>query len=659
MLGVKSDLKIENILGHQNIAEDLDDQVLGKIASEVIRGYTIDEASRKEWIEENDEAMKVARQVMEKKTFPFPNSANVKYPLTASAALQFAARAYPELIQGREIVKAKVNGLDPDGSKKARAERVSQHMSFQLTEQMTEWEEEFDKLLHVLPIMGCMFRKTYWDTVLQRNRSDLCVADDVVVNNDHTRDLDSCRRITHKIYLYRNEIVERERAGIFIEGTTEELKSDEDSDDPHQLLEQHCWIDLDGDGYDEPYIVTVNLPNQKVLRIVARYDEGTIQMVDSGPNSGKVERIEPIQYFTKFSFIPDFEGKFYDYGFGRLLYPINESVNTTINQLLDAGALSNLQSGFLSKQFGRVKNDTIRLRPGEFKVLDLASHEMKDGVSLIPAKEPSSALFSLLGILIEAGRELASSSDIMSGQQAKSHVPATTTLALLEQGLKVFNAVFKRLYRSLTLEYKKLFRLNFIYLQNEEYFNILDEAQLVARQDYSAEDMDIRPVSDPNMSTDIQQMARAEALLQSIQLPGVDGWAVTRYYLKALKIPEEELALIHPEPVPQEPPPPDPAMVELQHKMETEKAMLPVEIEKIQSEIDLNRARAEELRGRLATDRYKTDISLAKDLMRDGPRGNGANEQRNVGGVAGPVIDFGVPETAEPETPAPMEPVGP
>ena len=171
--------------------------------------------------------------------------------------------------------------------------------------------------------------------------------------------------------------------------------------------------------------------------------------------------------------------------------------------------------------------------------------------------------------------------------------------------------------------------------------------------------MDVRPVSDPNMSTDIQQMARAEALLQSIQLPGIDGWAVTRYYLKSLKIPEEELALIHPEPVEEEPPPPDPAMIELQHRMETEKAKLPLEIERIQSEIDLNRARAEELRGRPSIDRYKTDVGLAKDLMRDGPKGNGANEQRNGGGVAGPIIDFGVPETAEPETPAPMEPVGP
>ena len=641
MLGVKADLKIEDLVRSANIAEELDSQVLSKIAIEVINGYDIDESSRADWLEQNNNAMKVAKQVMEKKTFPWANSANVKYPLIAQAGLQFAARAYPELIKGSKVVQCKVTGADPEGLKKQRADRVSDHMSFQLIEQMSEWEEEFDKLLHALPVLGCVFRKTFYDPVLQRNRSDLCLPSDVVVNHDTTRDLDSCRRITHKITLYRNEVIERERVGLFSEDSTESLEKDTGEDKPHEFLEQHCWMDLDGDDYDEPYVVTVSRFNQKVYRIVARYDERGVHMISEGKNEGVVERIDPIQYFTKYSFIPDFEGKFYDYGFGRLLFAINEAVNTVTNELLDAGALANLQSGFVSKQFGKLKNDTIRLEAGEFKVLDLASHEMKDGILPMPVREPSSALFQLLGVLLDAGKELASSSDVLAGQQNRSNVPATTTLALIEQGLKVFNGVFKRLYRSMTSEFRKLYKLNFTYLENEEYFRVLDQVQIVARDDYNLEDLDVVPVADPNMSTDVQQLFRAEALLNTMEMPGVDPWEVTHYYLKALKIPDEDLALLHP-PKPEQPeePPPDPKMIEVQANIEMEQQKLPVQMQKIQneietdrqklpleieimemeiqklrSEIELNIAKSEQLGGQLTLERYKSEMNLTGKLL--------------------------------------------
>ena len=690
MLGVKAKLKIEDLIRSQNIAEELDKPLLSKIAIEVIRGYDLDEDSRTEWTSQNEESVKVAKQVMERKTYPWPNSANVKYPLIAQSSLQFASRAYPELVKGSKVVQGKVTGSDPDGLKKARADRISDHMSYQLIEQMSEWEEEFDKLLHALPVLGCVFRKTFYDPVLQRNRSDLCLPNDVVVNNDTTRDLDSCRRITHKISLYRNEITERERVGLFLEGSVENIEEDTGEDKPHDFLEQHCWMDLDGDDYDEPYIVTVNRFNQRVFRIVARYDSQSVQMIKEGPNKGMIERIDPIQYFTKYSFIPDFEGKFYDYGFGRLLFAINEAVNTTINELLDAGALANLQSGFVSKQFGRQKNDIIRLEAGEFKVLDLAAHEMKDGIMPMPAREPSSALFQLLGVLLEAGKELASSSELLAGQQNRSNVPATTTLALIEQGLKVFNSVFKRLYRSMTKEFRKLYRLNYIYLENEEYFRVLDQVKIVAREDYATDDLDVRPVADPNMSTDVQQLFRAEALLNTMEMPGVNPWEVTHYYLKALKVPDEELEKIHP-PQPPEPeePPPDPKMIEVQAKLEMEQQKLPLEIEKLQSEIALNLARAEDLKNQHVIEKYKSEmdltakilqiksksletggnifeteepkeesyppdlVNIAKEEMKQG------NEPRDTGGMAIPPTNIGPAQAPGTEENRPAEPIRP
>ena len=497
------------------------------------------------------------------------------------------------------------------------------------------------------------------------------------------------------------KFIEKERVGIFIEGASEDIDPDTGEDKPHEFLEQHCWMDLDGDEYDEPYVVTVNKSNQKVFRIVARFDARSVHVIAEGKNKGLVERIEPIQYFTKYSFIPDFEGKFYDYGFGRLLFAINESVNTVINELLDAGALSNLQSGFVSKQFGRAKNDSIRLEAGEFKVLDLPAHEMRDGIMPMPAREPSSALFQLLGVLLEAGKELASSSELLAGQQNRSNVPATTTLALIEQGLKVFNSIFKRLYRSMTNEFKKLFVLNRNYLEDQEYFTVLDEVQLVAREDYSTEDLDVRPVADPNMSTDVQQLFRAEALLNTMQMPGVDPWEVTHYYLKALKVPDEDLEKLHP-PKPEEPeqPPPDPKMMELQAKMQMEQQKLPVEMEqmqaetqkiqveiaKLQSEIELNNARIEEIRGKEGIERYRSEMDLAKHLVDNKSResmvkannqsrervsreglnhrngelaAQNINEERATGGMAGSFDDQGANEAAVEAEERPVEPVGP
>ena len=118
-----------------------------------------------------------------------------------------------------------------------------------------------------------------------------------------------------------------------------------DETTPYTIIEQHTYLDLDDDGYKEPYIVTFHKESHKVLRIAARYDDTTIKMDEDG----KIKKIDAIQYYTKFGFIPNPDGSFYDIGFGVLLGPINESVNTLINQLVDAGTLNNLQSGFLGK----------------------------------------------------------------------------------------------------------------------------------------------------------------------------------------------------------------------------------------------------------------------------------------------------------------------
>ena len=291
---------------HPNIAEMLEPEDLDRIGQRVIREYDIDKTSRADWEEMNANGMDLAKQILKVKNTPWPNASSVKYPLITTAAIQFAARAYPEIVQGSEIVKCRVLGKDPDNVKQETAKRISEHMSWQLLEEMDGWEEETDKLLHVLPVAGMCFRKTYFDNVEKVNRSDLCLADDVVIHYK-ARNMYTVRRITHCLEYYQNDVYERIARGIWLD---QELPRAEDAehpgeeDAPHQFLEQHRYLDLDGDTYEEPYVVTVHKELAKVVRIVPRFEAAGIEMDDRG----KLIRIKPTHFFTKFGFIPSPDG---------------------------------------------------------------------------------------------------------------------------------------------------------------------------------------------------------------------------------------------------------------------------------------------------------------------------------------------------------------
>ena len=553
-----------------NLVESIDKQVAQKIANRVVAGYNIDCNSRADWRKTTEEGLKVAKQITEKKSFPWQGAANIKYPLIATAAIQFAARAYPQIITGQDVVKATIVGEDPTGGKEARAKRISQHMSWQVLEQMPEWEPDMDQLFHGLPIMGTYFKKTFFDPLIERNRSIALTPFEVVVNLKHKGDLTTCRRISHEIMLYKNEVLEREMSDMFIGGSSEKMVQQNDEEESIQelFIEQHMWYDLDGDGYDEPYIATVFYDNPSLCRLVPNYDANTVKL-----KGDKLKKIEKIEYFTKFLFIPDPEGDFYGIGFARLLGPINEAMSTLINQLLDAGSLSNCGGGFISKglrwQGGRLTFDL-----GEWKPVDTTGSSLKDSILPMPVKEPSAVLFQLLGLLDTAGQKLASVSDAMSGEMPSQNTPATTTLAMIEQGLKVFTAIYKRVFRSLKAEYLKLYILNGKYMEETEYFKVLDSQHAIKRVDYGLTDMDVAPVADPTMSSEAQRLARANALMQTMQVnPDPMGKAeiLLQYYdaIGAKNI-DKLLNMETIQKMINAPPPPDPAVLKVQ--LDTQKA---------------------------------------------------------------------------------------
>lgn len=570
-----TNIKVAKILELDNVASKLSKEDLICIGNDVVEGYDTDLASRKPWEKDLENWTRLALQISEPKTYPWPNAANIKFPLLATAAMQFAARAYPTLVPSNgKIVKCRAVGYDETGEKADRAERISKHMSYQVMDEMVDWEEDMDKLLLALPIAGTCFKKTYWDSAKQVNCSKLVLPKYLVVNYA-TRSLDEAERITEVLYMTKRQIKERINRDIFLDvelddpttptaiGTDKvnlafQIDSGEDETTPYTILEQHGYIDIDGDGYSEPYVITVEENSKKVLRIVPRYDADTVIINEKD----KVISIEAIQYYTKYSFIPNPDGGFYDIGFGRLLGPLNDSANTIINQLVDAGSLSNLQTGFIGKGL-RIKMGEARFQPGEWKVVNATGDDIKKQIFALPVRDPSQVLFNLLDLLLKSGKELASVAEIMTGKMPGQNTPATTTMATIEQGMKVFTAVYKRVYRSLTKEFRKIYTLNRKYLNPEEYIAVLDIQ--VGQEDYKGPEDDIIPGADPTATSSQEKQGKVQALMQILNLGTLDPMAVTKLYLEAHEIAQPDQYIKQPSP-----PPPDPKMEAIKLKAQVE-----------------------------------------------------------------------------------------
>ena len=427
-----------------NLAESLDQETLDRIGSSLLGAIQKDDVSRSEWMDNNQEWINLAMQVVEEKSFPWPGASNVKYPLLTLASVQFNARSLSALINNDSPVRARIVGRDDEQQTKLkRANRVSKYMSYQLLHDMEDWVDELDRMLIVLPMIGTTFKKMYFDPSSNKTYSKFLTPKEVIVNYK-AKNLKTAR-VTCIVSLTKNEILELVRSGEFLDididalqGSANDTESkdiqgnqrrgingayDEEDDlvgsETITLYESHCWIDLDGDGYKEPHIVVLDAEYGKVLAIYQRFQDEDIVYNEKG----QIVKINPIEHFVNYIFIPDPESKIYGIGFGSLIGPINDSTNTLINQLIDGGTLSNLQSGFLLRGV-KHKGGAVRLRPGEWVITNQRVDDIRKGIYPMPTKDPSPVLFNLLSLLIEAGQQIISVSDIMLGQNPGQNQPA-------------------------------------------------------------------------------------------------------------------------------------------------------------------------------------------------------------------------------------------
>ena len=536
-----------------------------RIGYEALQEYETDKETLTDFHARYERAMDIAMQRTKPKTFPWVNASNVVFPLLTQAAIQFQARAYPAIIDGGNVVKGKVVGPDPDGTKADRAKRVAAYMTWQFLNDVPGWEEDTDRLLLQLPIVGCVLRETWHDPVTGQNNSETISAKDFVIN-ETCPSLDKAPRFTRVKRYYPHEIEGFIRADVW----TRVHYEGDDGSDPHSLvevLEQFRLIDMDDDGLAEPYVVTMTTDGA-VFRIVACYDtegmyfrssafegqKSLADMLQQGQISpdAKLVRIQRREYITKYGFIPAPDGSFFDIGFGTLTDALGAAVNTIINQLIDAGTLANMQGGFLSGGT-KIRGGNMRFSPGEWKRVEgTTAGPLRDNILPLQLPGPSPVLFEMLGMLVEAVKGITSVSDILSGNQESQTAP-TTALALIEQGQKVFTAIYQRIHRSLGGEIKIMRRLDRDYLDVTEYFNLNDTPMQVGRADFQDKDLDVQPVSDPRAINDRIKMAKAQILMQHNGDPLVNQKEIRQREFEAAGI-DNIAPLLE---VPEQGPPPD------------------------------------------------------------------------------------------------------
>ncbi len=364
---------------------------------------------------------------------------------------------------------------------------------------------------------------------------------DLVVNY-WAKSLATAPRASEILKLYPHEVEEYIRSGHF--DPRFEIPSaangGNDPDAPHEFIEQHRLLDLDEDGYGEPYIVTVHVETMRVARITPRFEaEGVFLKAGTEKDANPViTRITPVAYYTKYDFLPNKEGGFYGQGFGQLLRPLNEAANTTLNQIIDAATLQNTGGGFVGKGLS-LHTGTLRRSLGEWTIVNAAGNDIRNAIVPLKHDGPSPVLFQVLGLIMELSKGVSSVKDVLTGEIKAQTMSPTVFMALVEQGLKSFTSIWKRIHRSFKAELDKLYRLNRIYLEEQKSYRQGELWKTVTRADYAL-GSGVEPVSDKNMVADVQKLSRAEFLATFKDDPRLDGTEIYRRMFEAANITDPE-----------------------------------------------------------------------------------------------------------------------
>jgi len=515
-----SDQRGESDDFYANLAEEMPDRELSRIAGELLHEFDANKASRQEWEDAYANGLDLLGFNYEERTQPFRGASGVTHPLLAEAATQFQAQAFNELLPASGPVRTSIMGSETN-DKQRQSQRVKQFMNYYITDVMEEYTPELDQMLFYLPLAGSTFKKVYYDETLGRAVAKFIPAENLVVPYE-TSDLETCPNITQVLRMSLNDLRKKQVAGFYLDIPV--IPAQEESDQITSEIDRidgtsrsqidydctilECHVDLDLEGYEDldedgeptgikiPYVVTLSQDNGQVLSIRRNYREDD-------------ELKRKIQYFVHYKFLPGFG--FYGLGLIHTIGGLSRTATAALRQLIDAGTLSNLPAGFKARGL-RIRDDDDPLQPGEFRDVDAPGGAIRDSLMPLPFKGPDQTLFQLLGFVVDAGQRFATITDMKVGD-GNQQAAVGTTIAMLEQGSRVMSAVHKRLHYAMRIEFKLLARVMGESLPEEYPYTIEGEDASVKASDFD-DRVDIIPVSDPNVFSQAQRIALAQTKLQ-------------------------------------------------------------------------------------------------------------------------------------------------
>jgi hypothetical protein len=547
--GTAGEVEIELTLGDnegffENLVDLIDEDTLSEIGDTVIDKFNADKDSRSEWESMFERGFELLGLKLEDTTEPFEGAATAVHPLLIESAVKFQAKASTELFPAKGPVKAQVLG-DATLEKQQQANRVQNFMNYQVTTQMPEYYDEFERMLFHLPLIGSAFKKVYYDASLDRPVSEFVPIDQFYVSY-YATDLRRADRYTHVIYRSPVDLARQVDAGMYadielptagiptLSGMAEKMDSvlglspASDNDPQYVLLEQHCYLEIEEDKMHSgkvacPYIVTVEETTGAVLSIRRNWEEGDDKYVKK-------------MHFTHYRYVPGFG--FYGLGLIHFLGNLTMSATAAMRSLLDAGQFANLPGGFKAKGV-RMVGDNDPIAPGEFKEVEATGMDLSKSIIPLPFKEPSQTLFNMLTFVTQTGQKFADSTEQVIADSG-GYGPVGTTLALLEASSKFFSSIHKRLHKAQGDEFKILARIDYEYLPSEYPYDLPGISEKILKKDFDGR-VDIVPVSDPNIPSNAQRMMLIQMVQQIAQQsePGMfDMEAINRMLLTTANVPD-------------------------------------------------------------------------------------------------------------------------
>ena len=504
----------------ENLAEELDEQYLAELSSDLLEDFSNDINSRKDWLETYVDGLELLGLKIEERTEPWEGACAVYHPLLSEALVKFQAETMMETFPAAGPVKTSIIGKETPECLESAA-RVQENMNYQLMDKMPEYRPEHERMLWGLGLAGNAFKKVYYDPALERQVSLFVPAEDMVVPYGASN-LETAERITHVMRKTKQEIHNLQEIGFYKDidlgeadydldevekKIAEQMGFDATNDDRYKILEMNVNLDLEGyedkdgnrkTGIALPYVVTIDKGTTEILAIRRNWNQD---------DSMKKRR----EHFVHYGYIPGFG--FYCFGLIHLIGGFSKSGTMLLRQLVDAGTLSNLPGGFKARGL-RIKGDDTPIGPAEWRDVDAPSGTIRDNLMPLPYKEPSQVLAALMDKIIDEGRRFASAAD-MKVSDMSANSPVGSTLAILERTLKVMSAVNARIYYSMKKEFGLLKTLIKDYTDPDYQYDPASGTPGAKQADYDK--VNLIPVADPNAATMAQKVVQYQAVMQMAQ----------------------------------------------------------------------------------------------------------------------------------------------